>query len=312
MNQASKTKYAVKPPSAKITETLIKYIGQIARGCGAKAIFVYVDALSGKSLELMDNSILKIYYVTKTQAEDEAQKEKGRCCIRVPNVPFNRMGQIKIALLLALSKGLLKKEDTIVFLSGLVASRTLDTIMVIQVGHEFEMFLAPQDNEKIAPHILPEVLSRVIDIATQLGSEGREGKPVGALFVIGDTKKVLSLSQQLILNPFRGYPEEARNILDPSLEETVKEYALLDGAFLIRGDGIIETMGVHLKTAGTEEFELPQGLGARHHAAAGITAVTEAVAITVSESTGTVTIFRNGKIITEIEKLRTLAQGRTI
>jgi len=211
------------------------------------------------------------------------------------------MGQIKIAILLALSKELLKKEDTIVFLSGMVASRTLDTIMVIQVGREFEMFLAPQDNEKIAPHILPEVISRVIDIATQLGSEGREGKPVGALFVIGDTKKVLSLSQQLILNPFRGYPQEAGNILDPGLEETVKEYALLDGAFLIRGDGIIETMGVHLKTTDTEEFELPQGLGARHHAAAGITAVSEAAAVTVSESTGTVTIFRAARLLLKLK-----------
>ena len=50
-------------------------------------------------------------------------------------------------------------------------------------------------------------------------------------------------------------------------------------------------------------YSLPQGLGARHHAAAGITAVTEAIAITVSESTGTVTIFRHGLIVTEIEKL---------
>ncbi len=36
MNQASKTKYSGEPSSAKITKTLIKYIGQIARGCGAK------------------------------------------------------------------------------------------------------------------------------------------------------------------------------------------------------------------------------------------------------------------------------------
>jgi DNA integrity scanning protein DisA with diadenylate cyclase activity len=61
---------------------------------------------------------------------------------------------------------------------------------------------------------------------------------------------------------------------------------------------------VLLKTAGQEEFKLPQGLGARHHAAAGITSVTRATAVTVSESTGNVMVFRGGKAILEVEKIR--------
>jgi len=40
--------------------------------------------------------------------------------------------------------------------------------------------------------------------------------------------------------------------------------------------------------------------------------VTEAVAVTLSESTGTVTIFKDGKIVTEIEKLRTLSHHEEI
>ena len=68
---------------------------------------------------------------------------------------------------------------------------------------------------------------------------------------------------------------------------------------------MIETCGVLLQTASQEKYELPPGLGARLHAAAGITAVTASIAITVSESTGTISIFRGGKMITEIEGLRT-------
>jgi DNA integrity scanning protein DisA with diadenylate cyclase activity len=99
------------------------------------------------------------------------------------------------------------------------------------------------------------------------------------------------MSRQLILNPFRGHPEEERNIMDRGLEETIKELATIDGAFVVRGDGVVESCGVLLKTAGQEEFQLPQGLGARHHAAAGITSVTRATAVTVSESTGNVMAY---------------------
>ena len=156
--------------------------------------------------------------------------------------------------------------------------------------------------------ISPEVLDRIIEVASELGNEGREGKPVGALFVIGDTDQVLPLTRQLILNPFKGYPKGDRNILSASLEETIKELASIDGAFIIRGDGLIESCGTYLKTASQEEYKLPQGLGARHHAAAAITSVTDSISVTVSESTGTVTVFRHGAIITEIEKPRSIGQ----
>jgi DNA integrity scanning protein DisA with diadenylate cyclase activity len=112
------------------------------------------------------------------------------------------------------------------------------------------------------------------------------------------------MSRPLILNPFRGHPEEERNIMDSGLEETIKELSPVDGAFIVRGDGVVESCGMLLKTAGQEAFELPPGLGARHHAAAGITAVTRATAVTVSESTGNVMVFRGGKAILEVEKIR--------
>jgi len=306
-NIKNKHKEAVYPTAGKITEGLIRHVNAIAEDCGADVIFVYVDALTERNLVFPEVSNRKVVYVTKTAEEDQLQSKKGFDFVRVPNVPLSRTGQIKIAILLALTQGILKRGDTIIFLSGTAASGTLDTLMIMQVGDEFELFLAPNEGVEITRPMRPEVLCRVLDIASELGSEGREGKAVGALFVIGDTERVLSLSRPLVLNPFRGYPKANRNILDPKLEETVKEFAMLDGAFLIHGDGTIESAGIYLKTVSQQEFDLPQGLGARHHAAAAISAVSESVAVTVSESTGTVTLFRNGRIVTEIEKLRTLA-----
>ena len=89
--------------------------------------------------------------------------------------------------------------------------------------------------------------------------------------------------------------------MDPFLEETIKEFATIDGAFVIRGDGVVMSAGVFLKPEKAAE-DLPAGLGARHTAAAAITANTAAVSVVVSQSTGVVSVFRNGKRILALEK----------
>ena len=105
----------------------------------------------------------------------------------------------------------------------------------------------------------------------------------------------------MVINPFRGYPEEERHSLDPSLHDTLKEFSAIDGAIVIRGDGVIVSAGTYLNAQGPS-IELPSGLGSRHAAAAAITAETDAVAIAVSESTGTVRLFKSGKQILALKK----------
>lgn len=296
-------------PPETITQTLLAQVPEIAKRCRASAIFVYTDVMVGKVPTWPDSLKSKVYYITRTSGEEENRPSTDGNYIQVPNVQLSRLGQVKIAIFLALAQSLIKQGDTIVCVSGMAESGTLDTIVVSQVGREYEMFSTTNGNEQTPKHIQAEVLERIINLASQLGSEGREGKPVGGLFVIGDSERVISMTRQLVLNPFQGYPEKDRNILDESFEETVKEFSTIDGAFIIRGDGVVETCGAYLKTASQKEFELPRGLGARHHAAAAITAVTDGIAVVVSESTGTVTIFRSGKILTEIEKPRRIGRS---
>jgi diadenylate cyclase len=286
-----------------ISTSLLRHVGAIAQECGASAVFVYVDALAGLEPD-MTSGAFDVIYVTRTAAETESQERAGHHLLHVPEVPLTRLGRIKIAVLLAAHRGMIRKDDTIVFLSGVAGSGTLDTLSVLQVGSEFELFMVPEGTDPLSPRVRPDVLEQVLNIATDLGLEGREGKPVGALFVVGDIERVLSLSRQLILNPFHGYPPERRNILDNALKETVKELAAIDGAFLIREDGAIESAGTYLKVASQSSLDLPPGMGARHQAAAAISDVSEAVSITVSESTGTVTVFRQGKIVIELEQRR--------
>ncbi|REJ66376.1 MAG: hypothetical protein DWQ31_15030 [Planctomycetota bacterium] len=292
--------------SQRITAALIENIRGVVESCRATAVFVYADAMAGEELPLPPELREKIFYISRTQSEQQEQQERGTPFIRVPNVNMTRLGQVKMAVFLALAKGLVNRGDVIVCLTGMSASENLDTLIVTEVGRDTEFFSAVGSEGRLPEGVLPQVIERLIDIAAELGSEGREGKPVGATFVIGDADRVVSLSRQLVINPFKGYDEEERNVLDPSLEETVKELSTIDGAFIINGDGVMVTCGAYLKTSlqNEQEYSLPQGLGARHHAAAGITAVTDSIAITVSESTGTVTVFRNGHIVTAIDKPR--------
>ncbi len=149
--------------------------------------------------------------------------------------------------------------------------------------------------------VRPEVLERVLAIATELAVEGREHRPVGCFFVLGDTAQVRKYTKPLVLNPFFGYKEEDRNILNPFMDETVKEFSTLDGAFIIEGNGILESAGTLIHVP-DYTHELPSGLGSRHAAAAAISQVTECLSIVVSASTGQVTLFRRGEILPLLEK----------
>ena len=140
------------------------------------------------------------------------------------------------------------------------------------------------------------VLQKLLEVTIELSIEGREGTPVGTIFVIGDTNRVLRHSHQLIPNPFKGHKV---NVLDRNSKEIIKEFAQLDGAFVIRDNGRIAAAGRYLEVEPKViDLMLPPGLGSRHIAAAGITKVTKAMAISLSES-GTIRIFKNGLMLLE-------------
>jgi DNA integrity scanning protein DisA with diadenylate cyclase activity len=148
----------------------------------------------------------------------------------------------------------------------------------------------------------PAVFESVFNIAVEISREGREGKPVGTAFVVGDTPSVLAQSRQLILNPFEGHPREARMVENPDLRENIKEFALLDGAFVISGAGIIEAAGRYI-TVDTSGVQIPKGLGTRHGSVAGITLATKSVGLVVSQSGGRISIFKGGQMVKQFATL---------
>jgi hypothetical protein len=216
---------------------------------------------------------------------------------------MSRTGQIKVTVLVGVAEQVFERGDLVVCLSGVHGSNRLDMMTVLKVGDEPEFFLTDEQHP-LPPDVDPSVFERVLSIASELSVEGRESRPVGALFVLGDSDAVLEKSRQLVINPFHGYPESDRNILTCDLDDTIKEFANIDGAFIVRGDGCVLAAGRYLMPQGKASESVRSGLGARHESAAAITRVTDAVAVVLSQSTSTITVFNSGRIMTEIERIK--------
>ena len=148
------------------------------------------------------------------------------------------------------------------------------------------------------PECNRETLQAVVLLAVELAREGREGRRVGAIFVVGDTKAVRRHSRPMILDPLFGHAASLRSVHDPNLRETLKELAMLDGAFIISSDGVAVSACRYLN-ADTGSLSLTMGLGARHLAGAAITRATRSTAVVVSES-AVVRVFFEGELVAEI------------
>ncbi len=280
----------------RIVHRLVYYAFELASDISAR-VLIFADALREDEdfRRLLQEATCPTILVTRL---GEVPGLEVASWISVPDIQLTRAGQVKSALLVSLARGLLHRGDQVICLTG--ADSIIDTLLVLNLATEPEL-LSLLDSITWDSDVSAEVFERTLSLAAQLAVEGREGRPVGALFVLGDSDRVLAQSRSLVLNPFQGHPKAERNILDPSLEETIKEFAALDGAFVVRGDGVVLTAGTQLIPS-APQLRVPGGLGTRHAAAAGITASTAAVAVCVSQSTGTVSVFKSGQLVTDIHR----------
>ncbi len=142
------------------------------------------------------------------------------------------------------------------------------------------------------------VLEATVALAVELAREGREGRRVGTLFVVGDSEEVLRRSRPLILDPLLGHPDAHKRIDDRDARETLKELAQLDGAFVVSDRGVVLSAARYVDAV-SDHPDVPLGLGGRHRAAASISDATGAVAVVVSESS-MVRLFGDGRLLAEI------------
>lgn len=217
----------------------------------------------------------------------------GRAIFLVTEIP-DLYEKIRISVAGALNEGFIKSDDLVVFIdnTGTESDNAIISIRATPlIDDGIYSILAHTDG------IEPLVIHAALRITTQLGKKGREGKPVGTTFIIGDSGDVLRHSTQITYNPFES---SYVDIKDKGVISMIKEYSRLDGAFVISGKGKIVAASRYLES-GKDDIKLPQGLGARHMSAAWISKITNAIAIVLSESDNMIRIFSNGMMILELD-----------
>lgn len=288
---------------------MLKYAFQIAQKVRAAAVLLHADALD--DLNFPDRLPKKIDLILLSRkkrhepgnGDDLSLVFRAKAFLALPKIALTRIALIKIGTTLALSQEAIEPGSKIVLVVGGPENPSLDLLQVVDTSKESEI-ITGKGLTKISEAIQPELFQEILNLAVELADKGREGKPIGTIFVVGDHEKVLQLSKQMIMNPFKGYEEEERNILTGGLKETIREFSAMDGAFVIADDGTVLAAGRYLGAA-IDESSLPRGLGSRHIAAAGISALTKALAFVISESSGDVRIFKDGHVIMHIEKAPT-------
>jgi DNA integrity scanning protein DisA with diadenylate cyclase activity len=200
---------------------------------------------------------------------------------------------IKKVLMEAINKKYIEKGERVVC--------TEDESM--GTGYKGVLFIFDVDNiffniskHKLAENISSNIIETIINICSEIAIEGREGKRVGTAFILGEPSELSRHLKQLIINPFSNIQEK---ITDPNIKETIKEFAQLDGVFVINTEGTIISAGTYIN-ADDSDINLPNGFGTRHRSCAALTKQTKAIAIVVSESGNIVRIIKDGKIIMKI------------
>ena len=220
--------------------------------------------------------------------------------LNIPDSPvYERLTQ---ALLESVADELLTPGAGVVALYSGFEVGTIDSISVIRLDEHLGR-LTVHDLRQLETRVPLDTLKTAVDLAVAIGREGREGKPVGTLFVVGDHRKVMKHCHPLGFDPVKGYNSAERRLEDLKVRESLKEIAQLDGAFVVASDGTIMSACQYV-SAPAADITLSKGLGARHWAAAAISRATGAIAIAVSESNGTVRVFQNGEVMLRIEPFR--------
>ena len=245
---------------------------------------------------------VRILVATPSARQREAVRDAGLVPLEVEPTEAAITERITLALIEAVANDHLTAGARVVVVYSGFEAETLDSLSVVRLGEHLERLTA-RDLRALETSVPFETLKAVVDVAVEIGREGREGKAVGTLIVVGDVRNVLARSRTLGFDPFKGYRRKERNLRDGRVREAIKEIAQMDGGFVVGRDGTVEA-ACRIIDAPTTGLTLPKGLGTRHWAAAAITNVTRALAVVVSQSTGTVRLFQGGDVILRIAPMR--------
>ena len=265
---------------------------------GAVAIFTFGNIDSKSFLEL-GIPVIDITQIKTIIEKLIYLKSNDQLCIQDVSDAIRSEADKNSSLLMnaaAVEYGLGNIECGIII--GIVRTQNSYSLIV----HSMEENETVQVIRECEKRIHPKTFRNALRLALTIAMKGREGKKVGTSFVIGDEDEVLDRSHQMIINPFRGQDDAGIevNLNKKEYWETIMGFAQLDGVFVISESGKALAAGRYLDVD-TRDVPIEKGLGTRHLSTASITRDTNAVAIAISESGGTIRVYMDGKEVLFVE-----------
>ncbi len=280
-------------------KTLYRLALRLSDAAGAEAILLLLEGPADwQRLKKMAQDE-KILVAANTAEQLEGAQEAGLESVRLQMADSPVYERLTQAVLEAVADDILAPGSCVVSLYSGFDADTIDSLSVINLDEHLNR-LTGRDLRQLETRVPLDTLKIVVDLAVEIGREGREGKPVGTLFVVGDGRKVLACSRPAGFDPVKGYNRKERNLNEARVREGIKEIAQMDGAIVVSADGTVEAACRYLDCSAAD-VTLSKGLGARHWAAAAVSRATNAVAVTVSQTNGTVRIFQNGEVVLRVE-----------
>jgi len=276
---------------------------EAARRLGARGVLILPEEpMDWEVVRVLKTNEVSILVASASQRQLDTVRKAGLTAVEVEPSEAAITERISLALIEAVANDHLPAGARVVVVYSGFEAEALDSLSVIRLGEHLERLTA-RDLRALETSVPFETLKAVVDVAVEIGREGREGKAVGTLIVVGDARNVISRTRPLGFDPFKGYRRKERNVRDFRVREAIKEIAQLDGAFVVARDGTVEA-ACRLIDAPMTGLTLPKGLGTRHWAAAAITEITKALAVVVSQSNGTLRLFQHGEVILRIAPMR--------
>lgn len=278
---------------------LVRYGFELARQLGINTVLVQAGLLQDRRLVEMHRENEKLIWVAHGDGKSSASG-KADIQVEIPESKVDRMAQVTLGLIMAVLGGSVEVDESVVCLTGVAGSRRLDNLLIANPKRDFPWFAKNAITDG-ADLLRSKEFVRLVELALRFAAEGREGKPLGTIFVLGDPEELKRHVRPLILNPLKGHPRKARSIHDMGFVESFRELTSLDGAFIIDNRGVVERAGVYLDAPLSRTVEVEKGLGSRHMSAAALTAKVEAIAVVISESSGTVSVFSKGSKVMSLD-----------
>jgi DNA integrity scanning protein DisA with diadenylate cyclase activity len=285
---------------AEYFEAVFRLGLQLAKALHADAVMVVAeDRLNWSQMRAWSDGVVVLVAADSDEILKDVSSFRA-VTIGMADAPvFDKIGQ---ALIKFVAHEMLPPAAKVVTVYSGLEPDLIDSVSVVDLGEHMGR-LTIRDLRRLETSVPLDTIQTVVSLALEIGREGREGKPVGTLFVVGDTRKVMANSHPTGFDPVKGYSRKERNLKSSRVREGIKEIAQMDGAIIVSPDGTVEAAARYID-ARAGNISLAKGLGARHWAAAAITRMTKAIAVVVSESSGTVRIFQDGEVVMRVEPFR--------